>query len=179
MKPSLKFAGPLADALLNGISTRFDPLEGKDDLIIASVSHPQFMLRLIQSDADRPRAKYLLMQAMQAEANAADNITNPNVSSNSSEGTSFFCFYESDHGDSTVQSELDIFLNDPAHDIPSLQRYPLMKKVFVLKNTSLPSSAPVERLFSIGGQILTPRRNSLTDEHFEMLLLLRANKNLI
>jgi len=66
-------------------------------------------------------------------------------------------------------------LNDSTRDIDSLQRFPLVKKVFIAKNTGLPSSAPVERLFSIAGQILTPRRNGLWDEHFETLLLSRAN----
>jgi len=99
----------------------------------------------------------------------------------SNEGSSFFCFYESaDDGGSgsSVQSDLELFLNDPSHDVSSLHHHPLVKKVFVQKNTSLPSSAPVERLFSIGGQILTPRRNGLTGEHFEMLLMLRVNKTL-
>ena len=53
-----------------------------------------------------------------------------------------------------------------------------MKKVFVAKNTALPSSAFVEWLFGIGGQILTPRRNGLSDKHFEELLMLRANRHL-
>ena len=35
----------------------------------------------------------------------------------------------------------------------------------------IPSSALVERLFSTGGQIITPHRNGLTDEHFQMLLI--------
>jgi len=77
-----------------------------------------------------------------------------------------------------VSAELDMCLNDTSRDIDSLHRLPLVKKVFVAKNTALPLSAPVERLFSIGGQILTPRRNGLSDEHFEELLMLCANRHL-
>jgi len=39
----------------------------------------------------------------------------------------------------------------------------------------LSSSAAVERLFSVGGQIKTPRCKKLSDENFERLLLLKVN----
>ena len=42
-------------------------------------------------------------------------------------------------------------------------------------NVALPSSAAVERLFSQGGLIYTPKRTNLTDAHFEMLLFLKLN----
>ena len=45
-----------------------------------------------------------------------------------------------------------------------------LKKLLVLYNTSLPSSAAVERFFSMGKNILKPKRSGLSDEHFEMLL---------
>jgi hypothetical protein len=75
-----------------------------------------------------------------------------------------------------MSSQMDMYLADPSRELSSLNRYPMMKQLFLKTNTALPSSAPVKRLFSIGGQVMTPRRNRLTDEHFEMMLFLRANK---
>ena len=44
----------------------------------------------------------------------------------------------------------------------------VVKQMFLRFNASpLPSSAPVERLFSVAGLIETPRRNRLSDKMFE------------
>ena len=80
---------------------------------------------------------------------------------------------------STALAEMEMFLTDGSRDLPSLHKYPIAKKVFISSNTVLPSSAAVERLFSLAGQILTPKRNRLGDEHFEMLVLMRANRAML
>jgi len=54
-----------------------------------------------------------------------------------------------------------------------------IKQLFLHYNTTLPSSAPVERLLSAAALILTKKRNRLSDEQFESLLLLKVNKHLL
>ena len=50
-----------------------------------------------------------------------------------------------------------------------------LKKLFIQYNITLPSSAAVERLFSLSKDILKPKLCGLSDEHFEMLAFLKGN----
>ncbi len=51
----------------------------------------------------------------------------------------------------------------------------IMKKSILIK-LNIPLSAPVERLFSFAGWILSPQRSNLGDDRFEKLIFLNANK---
>jgi hypothetical protein len=51
--------------------------------------------------------------------------------------------------------------------------------LFIKYNTPLPSSAAVERLFSMGSYILRAKRSSLTADNFEKLLFIRGNLQLL
>lgn len=75
----------------------------------------------------------------------------------------------------TAEQEVMDYLRSGVYELENLNHFPNIKNVFLKYNTPTPSSAPVERLFSLGGLVLTPRRNRLSDRRFEMLLLMRYN----
>ena len=83
-----------------------------------------------------------------------------------------------DNDVSHTKDEVDSYLSDKDKSLAMLDRHPAMKKIFLFFNTALPSSAPVERLFSIAPLVLTARRNRLKDLLLEILVLLKIIHNL-
>ena len=65
------------------------------------------------------------------------------------------------------------FFNPTSNDLRCLDSFfPYIRKLFIQLNTGLPSSTAVERLFSLGGRVLTPIRTQLSDQRFESLVFL-------
>ena len=90
----------------------------------------------------------------------------------------FFHTISSSNRNLPVDLEVDNFLNDPLKIKESILKFPKLKNMFIRYNTALPSSASVERLFSLGGQIFKPTRNRLSDEKFEQFVFLKMSKNM-
>lgn len=104
------------------------------------------------------------------------NGSSPQSDSNLDDNDDFFVFKHQTVHNESAQDELYRFLNSKSTNIEMLNDYPKIKKFFIKYNTALPSSASVERLFSISSLVLTQRRNRLHDETMEHQLLLKLNK---
>jgi hypothetical protein len=179
----LSLAKPLHAALIAGINKRFGHLFEDTEFLLASVSHPKFKTYWIDDQELKMRCTMLLLNAVQTvtvkdesssaamlQTTSAINTTDAGGDTDSSD------FFSDLHEDMSDQPHLK-YLQDSSRDLGMLNNHPAVKSVFLQFNTTIPSSAPVERLFSTGAIILTKRRNRLSDETFEKLLLLKINKD--
>jgi hypothetical protein len=79
--------------------------------------------------------------------------------------------------------ELDAYLNDPVR--AKFSDYWFHSQLNILKNLVVrifsvqASSAPIERVFSHAGLILSSRRTNMKEHLFRDLVLLRVNQNLL
>ena len=92
--------------------------------------------------------------------------------------STFATYFPTNFGNQcNIKTELELltYLDDNRKNLLMLDDYPRLKKLFVKYNTCLPSSAPVERLFSYATIVNAPRRNALSDENFEKPVFLKAN----
>lgn len=82
----------------------------------------------------------------------------------------FFSFEDEDDTSATAQSRVVDYFKPAAREMDSLNGFPLIKNISLKYDAATPSSAPVERLFSRGKLVFTPKRNRLSDQKFEKLL---------
>lgn len=191
---NLTYCRCLALSIIKSLEKRFNFIFDLENIkskpyIIASISHPKFKLSWVP-------ARYLSVckNIFLSECNSMNSVTNSdsreneNDSADSDEefyGVLTQSEYPLDHSaaesvqlnnansnGATVQALS--YLDSKNKDLNMLNTFSIVKRVFFKYNTTLPSSAPVERLFSTGSQILTPRRNRLQDKTFEMLLCCRC-----
>lgn len=193
-KGNLRYGSRLAKACLDGLTRRFDKILtfGDEDCrgLMAAITHPAFKIRWFE----KANQKYNLNFDLNKMRNMFLNIAEPfqtSVQFESSEEdatsiSSFLQIHASQRINSDSQCSADsirtsnvtgslmAYLNDKRTQFSMLDDYPVVKNMFYMFNTPLTSSAPVERLFSFAGITNTPKRNALSDENFEMLVLLKS-----
>ena len=175
----LKYNKSLVKAALDGVQCRFESFLSQDDSVkeakLATVSHPMFKLKPIHREK-RDEVKNLLIAEAEKQALASekcmDDQDNDEYFNWSDEETS-----DPPIGPASNSKSIEVlqFLDDPSTSLNTLQWYPVVRQIFLKFNTTIPSSAPVERLFSFGSIILQGRRGRLTDKNFEKLILMKAN----
>ncbi|XP_067284023.1 uncharacterized protein [Pseudorasbora parva] len=165
----------LPDAIVQAIQTRFASVLDDKDALLAAVSCPKFKLRWLSDAGRRERVKELLIEeCRRTTAPAAPSPASVPTTSASQGEMDFFTFEAEPEETYSAENEVMDYLRS-AFDLQILHQFSNIKNIFLKYNTPTPSSAPVERLFSLGGLVLTPRRNRLSDKRFEKLLLMRYN----
>ena len=144
----------LADAVLAGFNKRFQDYDTRHDLILASVTLPQFQMRWLEDDDKKSQARNLLyeqLRVVQQQELDLQLVSNDDQESGRAESDDdFFSFGRNTRQNIDATAEVDMYLTDTSREIECLLKYPAILKLFKKPNTPLPSSAPVERLFSLG-----------------------------
>lgn len=144
---------------------------------MAASTIPKFRLWWLADDERESMRRTMVQEARLINTEpSTDTSTTAPVGNELEDDDNFFSFHSPQLTSSTAKDEVQRYLQDSEKTLASLKAYPVIRALFLKYNTTLPSSAPVERLFSHGGLVFTPHRNRMTDKHFEQVLLLRYNR---
>lgn len=162
------------------------------DLILAAAIHPNFKLSWLDNETDREYVQNLLINSYVELANSKKETTPENSVTEASSTTEdetienqFFKRIRSAErrtsSDDTTTLDIWKYLLQPVDDpnLIQVRAQPLIEELFRKHNTTLASSAAVERIFSRALIIFTPRRNRISDENFEKILFIHVNRELI
>ena len=182
---NLRHTGFILSTLLTSLHKRFAKFfelsPEANEAIIASCFHPLFKLKWLPEslESERKRIHNLCINSMETMKTSMSEQAGTTSGSTSDTDEDFFIFScpKTEKQQSQHQLEFASFLNDKSKSLSSLNTYSSVKKLFIRFNTSLCSSAAVERLFSFAGFIQSPTRQSLSDKCFQTLIFLKENHN--
>ena len=199
----LKFLTTMLDALIDAMDRRFEFIFKSDEIILSAALHPNY--RVKWSEFQHVHEKGITPKKVMSKLEEAvekwliDNDKDAcnmqeeecDVSTNKNGGCNFLQTY-------MMQVVPEGFTNTSGRQTPkkkaaeivrqwirgkgsanlnddTFMNQPSLIDLFIRYNTAMPSSAPVERLFSLGKDIARAKRNRLADETFDILMFLKGN----
>ncbi|XP_063220852.1 uncharacterized protein LOC134530157 [Bacillus rossius redtenbacheri] len=170
---SVVYCRPLAKALHEGVDKRFGSILEDNKLTTAAGLIPSLKFSWLEGQQKEEAVSSFKneIDAFASGASSASVMTEENV--NRDEEAIFLNILTTSV--SPVLEEVNSYLMNSHSDLQCLQHYPILKSAFLKFNTSLPSSAPVERLFSVGKDVFAIKRGNLSDENFKMQLFCKVN----
>lgn len=178
-KDSAHYLGDVINAIVVAIDLRFQELFNSTEAKIATATTPQFRLWWMGASEKEDMCTLLATEASQMDpSNVVEVNTSRRLSTIESEDD--FFSYGSPKPAIQIQQrgvmeEVRKYVEGSGKSLECLQDFPRVKQLFLKYNTTLPSAAPVQRLFSQKGNLVTSQRNFLTDDYFERIQLLRYN----
>uniref|UniRef100_A0A1A8L117 HAT C-terminal dimerisation domain-containing protein n=2 Tax=Nothobranchius pienaari TaxID=704102 RepID=A0A1A8L117_9TELE len=169
-----KMTATLPDVIVKAIKTRFNAVLESQEGRLAAATCPKFKLRWLRDECSRVQVKELLITECRTTAAATADVPQDSQPPASPDEMDFFDFEIQPRESLSAENEVTDYIRS-GHELEILNQFPTVKKIYMKYNTPTPSSAPVERLFSLGGLVLSPKRNRLSDRRFEKLLLMRYN----
>lgn len=152
---------------------------GNKFLATSAIVHPRFELHWM-SEAQRG----LLLESVEQELTEAQSnhaVTSHDTAADevTHQDDNFFNFGSARKGSGKHKSAgegLRRYMDDSGVDVTAVLKYPRLHELCLKYNTPVLSSAPEECLFSVAGNVFRRKRGRTSDAHFEVQLLLKANK---
>lgn len=146
------------------------------DLLVAATLLPRFKLSWISDEVKRNAALAAVKSELTVSSRLVESPASP-LKANAAEEDFFANPFGNECTSVSGDDELSrYFLVPHSFALTELKNsFPLVHKLFLKVNTAVPSSASVERLFSVGADVFTKKRGRMSDANFEIQLLLKYN----
>lgn len=184
-----EYCSNLAETYLKSVQTRFKDIMNisgsqAENAAMAAISHPKYKKLKWTSligQSEYGKMKNLLVKEIIRIIPNTLFRERPPTKSREDEFFEIDSSSDSDNqsGEPRFKAELIVthFLAEESRELQILNNHREIKEVFLKFNTPLPSSAPVERMFSYATMINCPKANRLSDEMFEKRVIMKINFN--